>query len=108
MLAASLAAQENISPEALLLSRIKVRAAENLTRLPNYTCLETIERSTRGPSGKFRLVDFIRLEVAYVDRKEMFAWPGSNNFEDQDITDLVGGGTIGNGSFALHARSVFL
>ena len=33
---------EELTPEALLLARIKVRAGENLRGLPNYTCLQTI------------------------------------------------------------------
>jgi hypothetical protein len=101
--------QAGLDPETLLLAKIKARAAENLERLPNYTCLEAIERSRRPASSRrFQLIDVVRLEVAYVNHKEMFAWPGSDQFEDRDITDLVSGGAIGNGSFALHARSVFL
>jgi hypothetical protein len=38
-------AQETVAPETLMLERIKAKAAENLQRLPNYTCTETIERS---------------------------------------------------------------
>jgi hypothetical protein len=37
----------------------------------------------------------------------MFAWPGAGRFEEKELRDMVGG-TIGNGSFALHARSIFL
>jgi hypothetical protein len=104
-----LCAQTKISRETLLLARIRARAAENLQRLPNYTCLETIERSVRrAVSRRFELIDLVRLEVAYVDGKELFAWPGSRTFEDRDITEMVSGGAIGNGSFALHARSIFL
>jgi hypothetical protein len=90
------------------LAKIKVRAEENLERLPNYTCLETIERSSRRPSGKLQLVDVLRLEVAFAGRKELYAWPGSQQFEDRELFDMVGFGTIGTGSFALHARGVFL
>jgi hypothetical protein len=107
-LAPPLYSQTALTPETLLLARIKVRAEENLQRLPNYTCLETVERSTRRPSGKFQLVDVLRMEVAFVDRKELFAWPGSQQFEDRDLSEMIGYGAIGNGSFALHARSVFL
>jgi len=101
-------AQPDIAPETLLLARIKVRAEENLGRLPNYTCLETVERSTRRPSGKFQLQDVLRMEVAFVGSKELYAWPGSQQFEDRELFTMVGYGAIGNGSFALHARSVFL
>ncbi|MBL8175877.1 MAG: hypothetical protein JNK48_14470 [Bryobacterales bacterium] len=101
--------QSGLAPEALLLAKVKLRAAENLERLPNYTCLETIERSRRLVSSRrFELIDMLRLEVGLVNRKELFAWPGSGEFTDQEISDMVGHGAIGNGSFAIHARSLFL
>src|SRR5579885_3335731 len=105
-----LPAQDNspLAPEILQLAKIKLRMISNLTRQPNYTCVETVERSRRdAPSRKARLVDTIRLEVALVDGKEMFAWPGTKKFEDVDLRDLVTTGAIGNGDFALHARAVF-
>ncbi|MCC6340848.1 MAG: hypothetical protein IT166_01540 [Bryobacterales bacterium] len=104
-----LCAQAKLPDETVLLARIRARAAENLRRLPNYTCLETIERSMRrAASRRFELIDLVRLEVAYVDGKELFAWPGSRTFEDRDITEMVSEGAIGNGSFALHVRGIFL
>ncbi|MBI3207488.1 MAG: hypothetical protein HYZ37_01135 [Candidatus Solibacter usitatus] len=96
-------------PEVVLLSRIKVRASENLSRLPNFTCIETIERSVRkSPGRRYELVDLLRLEVGVVSGKEVFAWPGSKNFDDRDIVEIVNGGMIGNGSFSGFARAVFL
>ena len=99
-----------LAPELLLLARIKAKAAGNLRRLPNYTCTQTIERSHRNArSRKFELLDTIRLEVALVEGKELFSWPGAGKFEEKGIGEIVGaGGAIGNGSFALHAKSVFL
>lgn len=106
--ALQVASAADLTPETLLLARIKARTSENLTRQPNYTCLQTTERSRRrAPSRKFELVDTLRLEVALVGGKELFAWPGAGRFEERRITEMVGG-TIGDGSFALHARSVFL
>jgi len=88
--------------------RIRAKVNADLGRLPNYTCLETIERSVlEPPAKKFQLLDLVRLEVALVDRAEIFAWPGSREFQSSRLRDLVPGGAIGNGSFALHARSVF-
>jgi hypothetical protein len=99
-----------LAPEILLLGRIKAKAAENLQRLPNYTCTQTIERSHRnGKSHKFEPLDTLRLEVALVEGKELFSWPGAGKFEEKSIGEIVGGGgAIGNGTFALHARSIFL
>jgi hypothetical protein len=98
-----------LDADVIRLARIKVVASENLLRLPNYTCLQTIERSRRrGPKHRFQLQDTVRVEVALVGGKELFSWPGAGKFEERRIGDMVGGGTIGNGNFALHARSVFL
>jgi hypothetical protein len=103
------AGQADLPPELLLLARIKTHMGETLRRMPNYTCLQSIERSERrNPSKKYRTIDTIRLEVALVNSQEMFAWPGAGKFEDAKLTDIVKGGAIGNGNFALHARSVFL
>jgi len=97
-----------LKPEVLQLSKIRRRAVENLNRMPNYTCRETIERSVRKPPSKrFQLVDTVRLEVALVKGKEMFGWPGAEKFEEGDIGEMVKGGAIGNGNFANHARSIF-
>lgn len=96
------------SPETIRVARIKAQAQANLTGLPNYTCTQTIERSQRrARTRRFQLVDTIRLEVALVAGKELFAWPGQAKFDDRELREMVGG-TIGNGNFALHARSVFL
>jgi hypothetical protein len=38
----------------------------------------------------------------------MFAWPGSKQFEDHDLRDLVTTGLFGNGNFAIYSRILFL
>ncbi|MBZ5606329.1 MAG: hypothetical protein LAO79_28910 [Acidobacteriia bacterium] len=97
-----------LAPEVLQLSRIRQRMLLNLAHQPNYTCVETVERSHRsGPTRKFELLDILRLEVALVDGKEMFGWPGAKNFQDTELRNIVTTGTFGNGNFALHARSIF-
>lgn len=98
-----------LKPETVLLARIRNVVSENLARLPDFTCVQTIERSQREPGTKrYRFVDNIRLEVALVEGKELYAWPGSPKFEEQDLRDMVGGGAIGTGDFALHAKSIYL
>jgi hypothetical protein len=109
LVAAMAAGAQALAPEVLLLSRIKRHMEEVLSRQPNYTCLETIERSRRlGKTRRFQLVDALHLEVAVVEGKELFSWPGEREFKDRDLRELAPTGAIGNGSFALHARSVFL
>jgi len=104
-----IAGAQELPPEVLLLSRIKRHMEQVLTRQPNYTCMETIERSRRsGKSKRFQLMDALHLEVAVVEGKELFSWPGEREFKDRDLRELAPTGAIGNGSFALHARSVFM
>jgi len=107
-----LGAQETsgaLPPELALLSKIRYHAIENLVHLPNYTCVETVERTRRGArTKKFQLIDTLRIEVALVDGKEMFTWPGGKKFDEMDVTKMVPeGGAMGNGNFALHARAIF-
>src|SRR5258707_15542148 len=90
-----------------LLDRVRLKVRENLTRLPNYTCIETIERAARRkPTDKFTISDHIRLEVAYVEGKELFGWPGAAKIEEPDIRKFVRG-AIGNGDFAITPRNIF-
>ncbi len=97
-----------LSPDVLTLARIKLAMSETLARQPNYTCIQQIERSHRHiPKRKFELHDLVRLEVALVEGRELFAWPGAGKFEEGDLTEMVTGGAIGTGDFALHARAVF-
>jgi hypothetical protein len=106
--AVAVSAQAPEDPEALL-ERIRLRARANLSRLPDYVCLQTVERFRRPePQADFEPVDTLRLEVGLVGDRELFAWPDAARFSDKDVTELVQRGTIGNGAFALHARNVFL
>ena len=102
------AQQDVLSPDLQLLAKVKNRMAANLSRLPNYTCVQTVERShRRSTTRKFDLMDTVRLEVALVEGKELFGWPGGDRIAESEISNLVKG-TIGNGDFALLDKSIFL
>ena len=99
---------QTLTPEVETLSKIRRRMIFNLQHQPNYTCVETIERSSRTRStNKLKIVDTLRIEVALVDGRELFAWPGSKKFEDSDLTQMVTTGAIGNGNFGTHAQAIF-
>jgi hypothetical protein len=103
------AAQPAVSEGALLMSRIKRVMEAHLSGVPNYTCQQTVERyQQKAAAPRPSLIDVLRLEVAFVGAKELFAWPGSTRFEDQELRDVVTTGAFGTGDFALHARGVFL
>jgi hypothetical protein len=105
-LAVSSGYSNEVANDALLLARARAHNSYRLAKLPNYTCLQTVERTVKAPGRRLELVDVVRLEVALVDGRELFAWPGSRKFEDTRIIDMVKGGAIGNGNFALHAKAV--
>ena len=99
-----------LSNEVIRLARLRIAATSLFDKLPNITCTLSIERSNRpNASRKFQLVDNIRLEVGLIDGQELYAWPGSKNFDDRSIADMVGhDGAIGSGDFAIHAKSIVL
>ena len=102
---AQLAEQEDI----LRLARIKQVIKKHLDGMPNYTCQQTVERYQKLPKAtKESLIDVLRLEVAFVGGREMYAWPGSTSFEAEELRELVTTGAFSTGGFVLHARSIFL
>jgi hypothetical protein len=115
--AAVCAAQSDLPPERIKLAHIRMRMQQNQEHLPNYTCLETITRerrpssalvlNARGKPNRYLRQDVVRLEVAEVDGREFFAWPGARNFTETEISTFVTGGLSGNGLFSIFARNIF-
>jgi hypothetical protein len=105
--AAILTAQPESSPDGIL-ARIQTKARENLDRMPDYVCVQTVERSHRSTAKEeFKLQDTLRLQVALIGNREYYAWLDARKFEDKELRDLVGKGALGTGNFALHAKHVF-
>ena len=101
--------QPELPPRVLQRAELKRNIKTRMARLPNYTCLETIERSRRKNERQaFRYLDTVRLEVATMKNREPYAWPGAKEFGDRNITEIIGAGTIASGSFADEIRSVFV
>jgi hypothetical protein len=95
------------TPEQL--AKIKSSVEDNLDRLPNYTCTETIQRSERpmiDGQRKLMMSETVRLEVAFVDGSELFGWPGAAKIDESDVGKMIDG-SIGNGYFALFSQNVF-
>jgi hypothetical protein len=105
--AAILSAQQDHEPDALL-ARIQAKVREDLARLPDYICVQTVERAHRAKDREeFKLLDTLRLEVALIGNRERFAWLDASRFDDRELRDMVGKGAIGTGNFALHTKHVF-
>jgi hypothetical protein len=98
----------NAQTPATELDRIRAHMMQTLASQPNYTCLETVDRTRKEKNARaYQPVDTLRMEVGLVNGKEMFGWPGAKQFEDRDIREFIPTGMFGTGDFALHARSVF-
>jgi len=79
-----------------------------LARVPDYTCVETIDRSVeKSASGHATSMDRLRVDIAYIDNKEVYSWPGAGSFEEKRLAELVGNGMVSDGDFALHTGNIF-
>lgn len=110
-MAAGTVIAQDLAPEVLLLSRIKTHLRSEFSRLPNYTCLETIERFHKKAArdAKFRPQDKVRLEVGYSNHREWYAWPGSLTFTVDNPASLAGSqGLIADGVFAIRLHNLFI
>lgn len=95
-------------PADPLLAQITAQVLQQVAQLPDCTCLETLTRHHRPPGdpGPVRPLDTVRLEVLYLDGKELFSSPGETRWE-RNPAAFTAAGMIGNGIFALYLRVVF-
>jgi hypothetical protein len=108
-LAVQSAAQSGLPPEVLNLSKIRRQATAAVAQAPNYACLETVERYAReNPNSKWRQLDTLLLEVGMIGGKEIYAWPGSESFDDVAPGEIVSSGTVSTGEFVQLLRAVFV
>jgi hypothetical protein len=108
LVALAAAGQDEIPVSVLNFARIQHHMADELGRLPNYTCLETIDRYTIARGGKPKPLDRIRINVALVGGKELYSWPGEKSFEDRTLPEMVHSGFLSDGDFAAMTRNVFV
>jgi hypothetical protein len=108
------AAAQGLAPEVLLLAHIRSHMRDELSRVTNYTCLETTARFQAGPGShskapsKMQPLDTVRLEVAYTNHREWFGSPGDRNFSEDHPVAFIGSGMIGNGFFAITLNNIFV
>ncbi len=113
-----------------LLQRTRNRLLNDLDNMPRYTCIQTITRRYYGPERRWwngpgscadlaaahekRTRDLpltgwdrLRLDVAIVGPREVFAWAGASKFGETSIDDLAEGGPAASGDFGPYLGSVF-
>jgi hypothetical protein len=97
------------SPEnTVLLARIQQRAAEDLASVPNYVCVDSIDRSRWIPGQRdFRRLDRMYLDLAHIEGADRFSWLGSSSFQEKTPGAIVGYGASFSGDFADNRALVF-
>jgi len=112
---------------ALALQSARERLLEELKSLPRYTCVQTINRqyfrtSRKKQSSCSALIsehaartrelplegwDRLRLDVAIIEGKPVYAWPGASGFEPGAFEKLAGRGPLGSGDFGSFIGEIF-
>ncbi len=116
-------------PPADLLARARDHFFGLVRRLPDYTCLQTVDRKyfkrtkLRSPlpscdqligeeaqksyTLKLEATDRLRLDVKVSDGVEIGSWAGASHFDSRSIFDLIGGGPFGTGPFGTLLWDIF-
>ena len=113
------------SDDDALLARARANILENIRRLPNYTCTQTVHR-TRFPANppvhnttcaQMEMVqppqtkawsDRYKLDVTVSQGGEIFSWPGNSHFRNQSLEEVIGAdGMTGTGDFGPFLTSIF-
>ena len=97
------------SPDgAGLLEQIEHRATEDLASVPNYVCVDSIERSLSIPGEhEFRRLDRVHAELAHIEGADRFSWIGNSAFQSRNPTAMVGYGAGFGGDFSDNRALVF-
>lgn len=106
-----------------VLIRLRDRVLAHAQRIPNHTCVESVQRDQyenvsglparscdtllarrklADPPSALRLVatDRLRLDVLLASDRELYSWAGAKKFEESEIDALVTQGAFGTGPFA--------
>lgn len=130
ILAAAMAlfGQTPVDP-ARTLARARDKFLDSTQRLPNYTCVQTVnreyfrpakprlprpscdqmieERRRNSPARKLEATDRLRLDVKVSDGTEIGSWAGAGPFDSRGVFDLIGGGPFGTGPFGTLLWDIF-
>jgi len=97
------------SPESTgLLAQIKQRATRDLASVPNFVCVDSIERSLWIPGEQeFRRLDRVHAELAHIEGADRLSWIGNSAFQSRNPTVMVGYGAGFGGDFSDNRALVF-
>jgi len=110
-----------------VIARLRARILDEAARIPNYTCVQTVDRQFYGaasprpplscaalsverkiPGYRISLYgsDRFRLDVGADRAHEVYSWAGAERFEDRELPDLIPG-PASSGSFNSLIRMMF-
>ena len=115
---------------AIVLQRVAIKTSVRAATLPNYTCVQTVNRDYYKPLAtavgetcakvlaerrhptvdtglRLSLTDRLRLDVALTAHGEIYSWVGASKFEEAGIDAVVHNGPIASGSFGAFLTVVF-
>jgi hypothetical protein len=111
LLAAGFAARaepEDLPPGVLKAPKAVTVNRELVKHVAKFTCLETIRRTDLARNQRsIKDQDAIQVEVAVGGGREVFSWPGQNNFSDSELAQIVGHGMVATGLFQSMVNTVF-
>jgi hypothetical protein len=110
-----------------LFQQVSGHLLQDVKQLPRYTCLQGIERqfyharyrekdACAGIISKFEARkhelpltswDRLHLDVTVADNREVHSWPGTSEFNEDEIRELVRNGPFGGGDFGPFITAVF-
>ena len=113
-----------------LLDRASAKIVDDIRRLPNYTCVQTVSRSYSEDSNpavvlsrcdqivdsvmdrekttlKLSWLDRLHFDVAVSEGKEIFSWAGDKRFSSDRNASFADEGTIGTGDFSGFITTIF-
>ena len=94
--------------EAGRMIQIAGKVAARLEHTPSYTCLETTDRQWyAGERLPRRVTERVRMEVAVVEGREQFGWPGGDQFNDQSLQLIRDRGLTKTGDFYGFLAAIF-
>jgi hypothetical protein len=123
--AAAPAPQDN--PVEVLI-RLRDHVLQHGRQVPNYTCVETVQRDRYEPAAgrmpkscdtllaarklgetslRLNATDWLRLDVGLARDREIYSWAGAPRFEEKQLDEIVPEGATGTGPFAAMLLSVF-
>jgi hypothetical protein len=97
-----------LGARAQTLDQIKQRAIADLDSVPNFVCVDSIERAMSIPGQtQFRRLDRVHLELAHIEGADRFSWLGDSIFQSRSPTVVLGYGASFGGDFADNRALVF-